>query len=223
MLEACPDDEWRLILCLARFGGLRIPSELVELRWKDVDVEGGRILIHVKKKEHLDGHQTREIPIVAEIWEYLEGPYCSRRANPAASGEDFVVSRGREANANLRTQLLRILKRAGIEPWPKLFQNLRVSARQDLLGQRYSREAVNAWLGHSDRVADGHYGLGATAEDFGRASAAMLQKVLHSAPVMADQEQSAVNEEAVSLVFPNETAIQVPSTGIEPVTSSSGG
>lgn len=216
VLAACPDNEWRIIVCLARFGGLRIPSELSELRWKDIDVEGGRILIHVKKKEHLGGHhRTREIPITEEIWKYLEEPYLARQAAASATGEDFVVSRGRQANTNLRTQLLRILKKAGFEPWPKLFQNLRVSARKDLLEQGYSREAVNAWMGHSDRVADGHYGLGATPDDFRRASAKMLQKVLHSAAIMADQEQSAVNRKAVSLLLTRETAQKVPSTGIE--------
>ena len=32
VLEACPTAEWRLIFALARFGGLRIPSELLALR-----------------------------------------------------------------------------------------------------------------------------------------------------------------------------------------------
>ncbi|RIK80286.1 MAG: hypothetical protein DCC68_11280 [Planctomycetota bacterium] len=32
VLDACPDAQWRLIFALARFGGLRVPSEIVELR-----------------------------------------------------------------------------------------------------------------------------------------------------------------------------------------------
>jgi len=33
----------------------------------------------------------------------------------------------RDGNANLRTQLNRIIRRAGVDPWPKLFHNLRAS------------------------------------------------------------------------------------------------
>ncbi len=32
VLDACIDDEWRLIFALARFGGIRVPSELLRLR-----------------------------------------------------------------------------------------------------------------------------------------------------------------------------------------------
>lgn len=42
VLDACPDDEWRAIVALSRFAGLRCPSEIVALRWADVDWERGR-------------------------------------------------------------------------------------------------------------------------------------------------------------------------------------
>lgn len=37
VLDHCPDDDWRLMFALARFGGLRVPSEPLGLRWADVD------------------------------------------------------------------------------------------------------------------------------------------------------------------------------------------
>jgi len=37
ILLACPCLEWRVIVALARIGGLRCPSELFRLRWSDVD------------------------------------------------------------------------------------------------------------------------------------------------------------------------------------------
>ncbi|MGA2799501.1 MAG: phage integrase SAM-like domain-containing protein, partial [Thermoguttaceae bacterium] len=37
IIAACPDAEWRLIVALARYGGLRTPSETFALTWADVD------------------------------------------------------------------------------------------------------------------------------------------------------------------------------------------
>jgi len=36
ILEACPDQEWRVIFALARYAGLRCPSEVLEVRWSDI-------------------------------------------------------------------------------------------------------------------------------------------------------------------------------------------
>ena len=44
----------------------------------------------------------------------------------AADGTRFVITRYRDTNANLRTQLIRIVRRAGLKPEPKLFHNLSV-------------------------------------------------------------------------------------------------
>jgi hypothetical protein len=43
--------------------------------------------------------------------------------------EQPVITRYRDHNANLRTQLLRTIERAEVPAWPKLFQNLREYAR----------------------------------------------------------------------------------------------
>jgi len=37
MLTASPDSEWRLLLALARYGGFRVPSEVLRLMWSDID------------------------------------------------------------------------------------------------------------------------------------------------------------------------------------------
>lgn len=36
VIEACPNHQWRLIFALARYAGLRIPSELIGLTWDDI-------------------------------------------------------------------------------------------------------------------------------------------------------------------------------------------
>lgn len=59
VLAACPTNEWRLIFALARYGGLRCPSEVLPLRWADVDWERGRILVRSPKTEHHAGGESR--------------------------------------------------------------------------------------------------------------------------------------------------------------------
>jgi integrase len=163
VLAACPDNEWRLIVVLARYAGLRIPSELEELTWARIDWEQNRFTVIVKKKEHIDGHGTRVVPIFPEIRPSLEQ---ARAEAPAES--IYVVPRGRTGNVNLRTGLFKIMARAGVAPWPKLFVNLRASRETELM-RTEPAHVVHAWLGNSREVAEDHY-LMVTDEDFERAS-----------------------------------------------------
>lgn len=64
--------------------------------------------------------------------------------------------RRRRPNANLRTQLNRILRRAGLKAWPKLFQNSRAT-RQTELAESFPAHFVCAWMGNSQAVAAMHY------------------------------------------------------------------
>ena len=57
---------------------------------------------------------------------------------------------------NLRTGLLKILDRAGLEAWTNLFNNLRKSASTDV-AERYGATAESRFIGHSEKVADEHY------------------------------------------------------------------
>lgn len=74
----------------------------------------------------------------------------------AAEGSTFVVTRYRETTQNLRTTFQKIVKRAGLPPWPKLFQNIR-STRETELAEQYPLQAVTAWMGNSQLVAATHY------------------------------------------------------------------
>lgn len=66
------DAEWRLILALSRFGGLRVPSEIFALKWGDVDLNKGRFLIHSPKTEHHPDGASRVCPIFPELRPYFE-------------------------------------------------------------------------------------------------------------------------------------------------------
>src|SRR5688572_32383175 len=50
----------------------------------------------------------------------------------------------------------RIIRRAGVKPWPKLFHNLR-STRQTELTEKFPSHVVCAWLGNSRAVAQDYY------------------------------------------------------------------
>src|SRR5262249_16038739 len=58
-----------------------------------------------------------------------------------------------------RTEFGRLLRRAGLTPWPRLFHTLRASCETDLL-ERFPISAVTEWLGQSAAVALMHYAPG---------------------------------------------------------------
>ncbi len=171
VLAACPDTEWQLIFALPRFGGLRCPTELLKLTWGDIDFKRGRMTVHSPKTEHHEGKATREVPLFPELLPYLEKAFdrAPRAAGqPGPPRTQFVITKYRETNVNLRTQLLRIIKNADVEPWPKLFQNLR-STRETELADVYPLHVVTKWMGNSQLVAAKHY-LQVTEEHFQRAT-----------------------------------------------------
>ena len=79
-----------------------------------------------------------------------------------------MITRYRKTNANLRTQLLRIMKRAGVERWERLFQNLR-SSRETELVKEHPEYVVVAWMGNSTTIARKHY-FQVTEADFEQAN-----------------------------------------------------
>ncbi len=163
IIEACPDVDWRVVFALCRFGGLRCPSEVLALRWSDVDWAHGRFRVTSPKTEHHPGGASRMVPLFAELLLHLREAF-----ELAEPGAEWVVERYRAPSVNLRTHLSRIIRKAGLEPWPKLFQNLR-STRETELADAFPLQAVCAWIGNSQPVAAKHY-LQVTDEHFERAA-----------------------------------------------------
>lgn len=162
VLAVCPDAQWRLLFVLSRFGGLRCPSEHLALKWSDVDWHCGRLRIPSRKTEHHEGHGCRWIPIFPEL-----RPHLLEVFEHAEPGTEYVITRYRQRNKNLRTQFQRIVRKAGLTPWPKPFHNLR-STRETELAEIFPIHVVCAWLGNSRAVAQDHY-LQVTEAHFARA------------------------------------------------------
>lgn len=149
IIDAAPDDEWKLIIALARYGGLRTPSETLALRWNHIDWERERITVPSSKTAK-KGKPCRVIPLFLELRPYLE------RALMSPEGAEYVIQRYRDPSVNLRSQLLRIVRKAGVEPWERPFHNLRAS-RQTELSDTFPAHVVSEWLGNTVDVARGHY------------------------------------------------------------------
>ncbi len=164
VLEACPDLQWRLLFTLSRYGGLRCPSEHLALRWGDIDWERGRIRVTSPKTAHHEGGESRLIPLFPELRPHLEQAF-----EAAPDRSEFVITLRRDASTNLRTRFEKIIKRAGLKPWPKLFQNLR-STRETELAESFPMHVVCEWIGNSQPVAVKHY-LQVTDEHYERGAA----------------------------------------------------
>jgi len=189
VLKACPDADWRLIFALCRYGGLRCPSEVLPLKWEDVDWARGRFAVYSPKTEQHDGG-AREVPVFLELLPHLREAF-----EVAKPGAQYVIAREdyRRGSENLRTQLARIIRRAGLMPWPKLFQNCR-STRETELAEDFPLHVVCKWLGNSPQVAAKHY-LQVTEAHFRQARGQSakpadeaLQKALHL-PVASERNE----------------------------------
>src|SRR5262249_23544897 len=165
LLAAAPSAEWRLIIALARYGGLRTPSEHLALTWEHVDWDRGRFLVDSPKTGQ------RWVPLFPELRPHLDVAF-----EAAEPGAVYVVTRTRDPRQNWRTTFEKIITLAGLLPWPQLFQTLRES-RETELAKDYPLHVVTDWIGNSAAVAAAHY-LQTTDADFARA-AGSAAKALH--------------------------------------------
>ncbi len=155
VIEAAPSTEWKAIIALARLGGLRTPSETLRLRWEDIDFANARIQIHASKTEHHKDSGIRFCPIFEPLWPFLED-LAEIAKSRGAKPSDPIITDCRGSAAFLRTGFTRILKRAGVKPWPKLFHNMRASRETELLDSENIGD-VCSWIGNTQPVAMKHY------------------------------------------------------------------
>ena len=84
-----------------------------------------------------------------------------------ADGTEYVINMYRNPGAHPRTQMARIVRQAGLTPWPRIFHNLR-STRQTELEEQFPSHVVCRWIGNSQQVAQKHY-LQVTDDHYQRA------------------------------------------------------
>jgi site-specific recombinase XerC len=144
VMAHCRDDADRLLLALARFGGLRIPSEIRHLRF--CDFTGSVIRIHPATKTG-----AREVPLFGEIREIIN-------RMEAGLGENFSPAAIVFANlGKFRYRIVSAIAASGVERWEKLFVNLRSSCITDMAERGYTEKTLDAIFGNSAAVRSRHY------------------------------------------------------------------
>lgn len=105
------------------------------------------------------------MPIFPELRPYLLDAF-----DQAEPGTEYVIAKHRLGSLNLRQQSERIIRRAGLTAWPRLFQNRRASRETELM-REYDLATVCKWIGNSPAVAAKHYAMSVDLDaDFRRAS-----------------------------------------------------
>jgi integrase len=159
VIAQCPNVWWKLLVALSRFSGLRVPSEAFSLTWGDVDFERDRLSVPSPKTEYT-GKTHRVIPLFPLVRPYLDAAWDE---TPERSVYVFPEEYRRRsqgpggwANANLRTTLGKVIRRAGVNPWPRLWHSLRASCESDL-AHAFPLAVVTKWMGNTPSVALRHY------------------------------------------------------------------
>ena len=149
LINACPNQEWRVIIALARIGGLRCPSELQQLRWKDVDWEQNRFLVHSPKTERHVNHATRLVPLFDELKAELQKHFLDNE-------NEFVIYGYQKTDWNLSNPFQKVSDDAGLDKIACPFRNMRRSRSNEVV-RRWGEATEKLWIGHTADVMEKHY------------------------------------------------------------------
>lgn len=152
VIEAAPNVQWRLLIALWRYCGLR-KMEPMNLQWSDVLWSEGKLRVVATKTSHHEGKANRYVPI-RDVESYLLD------AAELRTDDGRIINQYRASMSNLHKPMVNLVEAAGIEVWPNLFKNLRSSCENDWLTAREAPAHVIAgWMGHSVDVQNDHYAM----------------------------------------------------------------
>ena len=137
-------------------------------------------------------------------------PYLDEAWDMAKEGQTHVIpenlyltaSKGPHGwcNCNVRTTFEKIVKRAGLKPWPRLFHNLRASCESDL-AREYPITTVCRWIGNTVAIAARHY-IQVTDADFRKAAGAETIAAHRTAQQVSEMGRKGSQEKQKTPVFP---------------------
>ena len=171
-MEYAPSAEWKLLIALWRFGGLRRSCEPLRLRWSDID--WGKRLIRVYSSKT---KRERFVPIFPEIMEPLlqvrrEAKKDAEWVIEKACPEKMRASKNREVGTkqtNLHKGFNDICIKAELKVYPMAGNNMRASCVKDLYSGKYPElrgkvDVIAKILGHSAVTALKYYNRYSTDE-----------------------------------------------------------
>lgn len=160
MIEAAPTDEWKALIAVLRFAGPRSPSELIPMRWEDVN--WGKIKPSMKRlRVDTDDVATLKIKNVKtanhkteyRVFPLFESFAVFLRKIKQDTGPIFPMLHEVDAESvprRLRYFMLKsILPVAGLAQWPRLFQAFRASCATDFITDGESIDIAAVYMGHS--------------------------------------------------------------------------
>lgn len=158
LLDAAPNQGWRMLLALARLAGLRREAAR-SLPWSGwaTDSDGEEHHVGVNWAERrialVGNHKTvrryRELPIVPTLHDLLLTAFES------VQDESAPISGVPVGNVTRNAQI--IVRNAGLDPIPGLFRSLRSSCENGWKQDGIAEPTFANWLGHSPAVSRMYY------------------------------------------------------------------
>ena len=149
---------------LARFAGLRMPSEIRDLRWSDFDAAGRTLTIRSPKTAHHKAGGVRRVPVFPLLMRLLEEHRVS------AGDSEYLMPTLRCYSA-LSVRMRRVIRHSGITDYPRAMHNLRLSCISEwVVAERRDLVTVSEWAGHTIQIMSQHYLRQINADSASRAA-----------------------------------------------------
>lgn len=145
-----------MIISFVNNTGLRYPSELNELKWKDVDLKNEILIVRDRKSK--SGKLTSSIPLIGNSRKIIEE--LKKRPNVSTKREDYIfVDDNNKRIKNIRKSFKKSLIECNIN------ENMTMYSLRHLFTSRMIKrpdiplKIISQTLGHKDtRMVDKHYG-----------------------------------------------------------------
>lgn len=145
LIDSCTG-AWRRMFALCAYAGLR-RNEALRLTWRDVGSDRLTVAHEGDETTKKRGRVVKAEPELLAVMHQI-----GRHDLVCAGLTDTFQGN----DSNLNRHAAKLIKFAGLEPWPKPFQTLR-QWRATTWRSKYPEHVVDAWMGHSLTVARRHY------------------------------------------------------------------
>jgi len=159
--------EWKLLLGLCRYAGLR-RGEALNLRWENIDWERSRLTVIASDEWQPKDKQCRVVPIAPQLREILSGAF-----DEGWRLRKTVIAPGMILIQNISRDFDVLCKRAGVQRYHKPLHTLRKTCF-NVWARQFPEHVVAAWGGHADskttrefylQVSESEYKLAAGIEE----------------------------------------------------------